>query len=404
MSTSALNGITVLDLTQFESGTVCTETLAWLGANVIKVERPERGELGRYSVEQPGVDSFGFILVNANKKSITLDLKSEEGKKILEQLVQKSDIFIENMGPGSIERLGFGYEQVKEMNSRIIYAQIKGFGADSPWADYPAFDPIAWAVGGGASLTGEPDGPPMQPGPDVADSGAGYMTALAILAALYQRTVTGEGQKIEVAMQDVVIAFGRAAWEQQLRTGKATPRVGNGMPLENVAPANMYPCKPGGPNDYVHVYASRAPGSPQWKNLLKVIGRMDIFDDPRFATPQSRYIYRDEIDAIISAWTKQRTKFEAMEELCKAGVPAGAVMSTADISADPYLRKRGIMVEVEHPVHGKLVIPGFPPKMSNSHVPVSCAPSLGEHNEEIYKGLLKISDEKFEELRQAKLI
>jgi len=300
--------------------------------------------------------------------------------------------------------LGFGYEDVSKINPRIVYAQIKGFGKGSPWENFPSFEPLAEATGGSASLTGDPEGPPMQPGADFADSGTGYLTAIAILAALYQRNSTGVGQQIEVAMQDVVIGFCRASFEQQLRYGRATPRVGNGMALDNVAPCNKYPCKPGGPNDYVHIYTSRAPGSMQWKYLCETIGRMDMYEDPRFATPQSRYLYRHEIDAAISEWTMKHTKFEAMEILGAAGVPAGAVMSTDDIIKDPYLRQRGIITEITHPVRGKLLIPGFAPKMSDSFVPVTCAPSLGEHNMEIYGGLLGMSEAEIESLKKDKVI
>lgn len=401
---TALEGIKVVDLTQFESGTVCTMTLAWLGADVYKVERPKAGELGRYSVAEPGVDSYGFIILNANKKSVTLDIKKPEGKEVLWKLVEKADVMVENMGPGSIDRLGFSYEEVQKRNPRIVYAQIKGFGLDGPWADFPAFAPIAQAVGGAASITGEADGPPTQPGVNLADSGAGYFAALAIIAALYQRESTGVGQRVEVTMQDTVIAFARSAWEQQHRTGKPAPRVGNGMPLEPVAPANMYPCKPGGPDDYVHIYTSRHPGSPQFKNLMEIIGRPDILEDPRFATPRSRYEHRAELDEIISAWTRQRTKLEAMEQLCKADIPAGAALNTAEIMADPYLRKRGIMAEIEHPVRGKVLIPGFPPKMSGSQVPIRTSPLLGEHNDEVYKGVLGMSDGELQELMKKGVI
>ena len=401
---AALKGIRVVDLTQFESGTVCAMTLAWLGAEIIKVERPKAGELGRFSIDEPGIDTHGFLIMNANKKSITLNMKSPEGKKILESLVAKADVFVENMGPGSIERLGFDYESVNKINPRIVYAQIKGFGMDGPWADFPAFAPIAQAVGGAASVTGDADGPPMQPGPNIADSGAGYFAALGIVSALYQRNATGKGQRVEVAMQDSVIAFCRAFWEQQLRTGKAAPRVGNGMPLEPVAPAGMYPCKPFGKNDFVHIYTSRHPGSNQWGILLDIIGKPEWHSDPRFKSPQSRYPHRKEIDAAISAWTGGRTKVEAMEILCKAGVPAGAALDTADITNDPYLRKRGIIAEVKHPERGSVLIPGFPVRMSDSSVPVTRSPGLGEHNIEVYKGLLGLSADEYDSLQAAGVI
>jgi formyl-CoA transferase len=366
MNKSALDGVRIIDVTQFQSGTVCTMTLAWLGAEVIKVERPKLGELNRYSVTEPDIDSYSFITCNANKKSVTLNMKSPEGKEMLWKLLEKADVFIENMRPGAIERLGFGYDEVHKRYPQVVYAQIKGFGLDGPWAEFPAFDPIAQATGGSTSINGYPDGTPLQPGVDLADSGAGYMTALAIVAALYMRKSTGVGQRIEVAMQDTVIAFIRGVWEQQLRNGKPAYRVGNGMPLENVAPANMYPCKPGGKDDYVHIYASRAPGSTQFEQLMKKIGRPDILDDPRFATPQSRYQYKEELDEIISNWTMQRTKIEAMEELCKEGIPAGANLNTEDITNDPYLRKRGIISEIRHPQRGSVWIPTHPMMMEGT--------------------------------------
>lgn len=405
MSGAALDGVVVLDLTQFEAGTVCTQTLAWLGATVIKLERPQVGEQGRgSSVDQPGADAWGFLLVNNNKQSVTVDLKHPEGKALVRRLIAKADVFVENFAPGVIEKLGFAYEAVSQINPRIIYAQIKGFGTDGPYASFPAFDAIGQAVGGAVSITGEADGPPMHAGPNLADSGSGYHCAIAILAALYQRTATGAGQRVEVAMQDVVINFSRSAWARQLMTGAAAPRVGNNMPMAPVAPCGVYPCKPGGPNDYVFIYTSRWPGSRQWDQLLAVIGRADLAGDPRFATPESRYEHRAEVDALISAWTRERTKEEAMTTLGSAGVPAGAVFSTLDLSADPYLRQRGTMVEVEHPVRGKFVQPGNSIRLSASEVPIRPAPLLGQHNEAVYKGLLGLADDELERLRRANVI
>lgn len=403
--TAALDGITVLDLTQFESGTVCTETLAWLGANVIKVERPGTGEQGRgSSVDQPGADSYLFILVNANKKSVTIDIKHPEGKKLLERLVEKSDIFVENFSPGTIERMGLDYDSVRAINPRIIYAQIKGFGAGSPYADFPAFDPVGQAMGGVVSITGERDKPPLRAGPNLADSGTGFHCVIGILAALYQRTWTGEGQRVEVAMQDAMINFIRPAFGRQLVTGKATERVGNDQPMAPVAPNGIYPCKPGGPNDYVFIYTSRWPGSKQWEQLLDVIGCPEMKADPRFRTPESRYEHRDEMNPFIIAWTSQRTKFEAMEELGREGVPAGAILTTAELAEDAYLRKCGMFVTMQHPVRGSIVMPGFPIKLSASSVPVEPAPLLGQNNEEIYGGLLGIAPEELERLRKARVI
>lgn len=403
MNRPALEGIRVIDLTQFEAGTVCTMSLAWMGAEVIKVERPKFGAGGRFSFEDPKHDCYGFLIMNANKKSVTLDVKTDKGKELLTELIKKGDVIVENMGPGVIERLGFGYEKVKEINPAMIFAQIKGFGNDSPYARYPAFAPIGHATGVAASITGEPDGPPMQPGINIGDSGPGYLAAMGIVAALYQRKTTGTGQRIEVTMQEAVIAFARSVWEQQLRTKAPAPRAGNGMPLENVAPAGMYRCKPFGPNDYVHIYISRHPGSSQWKNLCEVIGRTDLMEDPRMATPQSRYDHREELNTIINQWTEKKTKHEAMDILAKAGVPAGAVLDTMEITNDPYMKKR-IISEIEHPFHGKVSIPGFPVMMSDTHVDVTCAPLLGADNDDIYKGLLGLKTEEITDLQKNGII
>lgn len=400
-----LTGYKVLDLTQFESGTVCTETLAWMGAEVWKVERPVKGELGRYSVAEPDKDSVGFIILNMNKKSITCDMKHPEGKALIENLIAKADVLVENMGPGSIDNLGFSYENCKAINPKIVYAQIKGFGMDGPCKDYPAFNPIAAAMGGMPAITGQPGEMPCQSGLNLADSGAGYMCALSIVAALLQAQREGMGQRIEVAMQDVVIAFGRSNWEPYYRNGCKPPkRVGNGMPLEDVAPAGMYPCAPFGENDYVHIYCSRHPGSKQFENLCRVMGREDLLADERMATPRSRYEHRDILDPAITAWTSQHTKQEAMDTLCRADVPTGAVMDCDDITKDAYLRRRGVMVEVDSPDRGKLIVPGFAPRMSENHVEYQMSPALGGSNQEVYGGLLGLSDVELARLKEKKAI
>lgn len=404
----ALENIMVLDLTQFESGTTCTATLAFLGANVVKVERPVTGEQGRGFTESDNnklnKDPYDFILQNINKKSITLNIKHQKGKELFFELVRKADVFVENLKPGTVEKLGIDYQTLRKVNPRIIYAQIKGFGKDSPYVDFLAFDPIGQATGGSAAITGEPDGPPLQPGPNLADSGSGFHCAIGILAALYQREFTGVGQKVEVAMQDVVINFCRPAWGKYLATGEPPSRVGNEMPLAKVSPCGAYPCNPEGPNDYIFIYTSHWPSSNQWERLLEVIGRTDLLDDPRFSTPESRYKYKKEVDTIISNWTRKRDKFKAMEELGKAGVPAGAVLTVADISNDPYLLKSGTMVTINHPERGSIIMPGFPVKMSDSPIPALPAPLLGQHNKDIYEKILGISSNELESLRQSKII
>ena len=403
MSNGPLTGYRILDLTQFESGTVCTETLAWLGAEVWKVERPGKGELGRHTGYSPTEDSYGFIIMNMNKKSITCNMKSPEGQKLMYGLLPKVDVIVENMGPGAIERLGLDYETCRSRNPKIIFASLKGFSKDSPYAEFPAFDPIATHTGGLVAATGLPD-QPIKCGVSVADSGTGIMLAMSIVAALLQRERQGIGQRVDVAMQDFIIGLSRSGWEPYYNTGKPPRRVGNGMPLEDVAPSDTYPCKPFGPNDYVHIYCSRAPGSAHFTSLCRAIGREDMLDDPRFATPQSRFANREALDAAIKAWTAQHTKQEAMEILGRADVPAGALLDVADITNDPQYTKSGMIVEVEHATRGRLKVPGFAPRMSENHVEYRCSPDLGGSNEEVYGSILGLSPEELARLKEACII
>jgi formyl-CoA transferase len=399
---AALEGVRVVDLTQFEAGTSCTMTLAWLGAEVIKVEPPVKGEQGRYAHSGHG-DSPYFMLLNANKKSITCNLKSEKGKEVLKRLIQNSDVFIENFAPGVIERLGFGYDVVSKINPRIIYAQIKGFAPDGPFSKFLSFDPIAQAAGGALSITGEPDGRPLKPGPNVGDSGAGLHCTVGILAALYQRQFTDIGQRIEVSMQDAVINFCRIAYAAQAMFGKPAPRAGNQSIIAGTSPSEVYPCKGGGENDYCYVYTTRA-GNHQWEAMLKVIGREDLMGDPRFSGPRERQKNAKELDEIVSAWTRQHDKLTVMKLLGAASVPASVIFDTVELSHDPDLRKRGTFVNVKHPTAGDFVMPGFMTKMSGSHVPITHSPMLAADNEGIYSGLLGLTKDELEELKKDQAI
>lgn len=394
----------VLDLTQFEAGTSCTESLAWLGADVIKVEEPTRGEQGRAaSADREGVDSYYFLLLNANKRSVTLDLRHARGKAMFQAMLGHADVMIENFAPGTIERLGFDYETVRAINRRIIYAQIKGYGPGGPYGSFPSFDMIAQAVGGALSITGEKDGRPLRPGPTIGDTGTGLHCAIGILAALYDREFTGLGQRIEVAMQDAVINFCRIAYARQAVSGRAAERVGNGSALIASAPSAAYPCKPGGPNDFIYVYTSRA-GNRHWDRLIRAIGREDLLEDPRFTTPQARQDHEAEVDALLSAWTCTHTKRQAMEVLGRAGVPAGAVFDTLELSEDPFLRQRGTFVTVEHPARGAFTMPGWPVKLSRSPIVVTPAPLLGQHNVEVYRELLGLSADEVARLKREEVI
>jgi formyl-CoA transferase len=400
----ALAGVRVVDLTQFEAGTSCTETLAWLGAEVIKVEEPTRGDQGRgASTEQAGVDSYYFLLLNANKRSVTCNLKTARGREILCSLIEQADVFVENFGPGVIERLGFDYETVSRVNPRIVYAQIKGFGSGSPYQNYLAFDMIAQAVGGAMSTTGEASGRPLKPGPTIGDTGTGLHTAIGILAALFQRQTTGRGQRIEVAMQEAVINFCRIAYSSQMMWGTPAPRVGNRGVLGTNAPSEAYACKGDGPNDYCYIYTTRA-ANHHWQRLLNVIGRDDLLEDPRFADNANRWANRDEVDEVIKPWVAERSKREVMETLGMAGIPAGAVFDTNELISDPYLRERGMFATIEHPIRGEVTMPGWPVKMSDSCVPLASAPLLGQDNLHIYSQLLGYSTEQIEALHAEEVI
>ncbi len=396
---AALSGIRVIDLTQFEAGTSATQILAWLGADVIKVENPDGGEQGRRaSSDQPGLDSHYFMMLNANKRSITLNLKSARGKSILRDLIKQADVFIENFAPGAIERLGFPYDEVSALNPKMVYAQIKGFGTGSPFADFLSFDMIGQATGGIMSITGEPNGRPLKPGPTLGDTGAGLHCVIGILAALIQRKATGHGQRVEVAMQDAMINFCRVAFAAQALHERACPRTGNQIVLGTNAPSDVYPCRGGGPNDYCYIYTSRA-NNTHWHRLLSVIGREDLNDDTRFSTPQSRVQNVSDVNAMISAWTIQHSKHDVMSILGKAGVPAGAVLDTKELSDDPSLRDRGMFVTVEHPERGPVLMPGFPVRMSETDVQLTASPVLGADNDEIYRGWLGFNEHDLHTLR-----
>lgn len=298
----ALDGIVVLDLTQYEAGPSCTEMLAWLGAEVIKIE-PAGGEPGRRMLsERPDKDAWFFLLLNANKKSVTLDLKSPRGRALFTRMVERADVVVENFGPGAIERLGFGYDALRRINPRIIAASVKGFGSTGPYADYKSFEWIAQAMAGAMSFTGMPDGPPLRTESGLGDTGAGLHCAIGILAAIVQRHRTGEGQRVEVAQQDAVLNLTRIHLREQYMTGTPVPRRGNRSPA--TAPSNLYRCRPFGPNDYVFIHTGTL---AMWKTLAEIVGRPELGDDPRFADRQGRADHAAELDALVEAWTEKRT-------------------------------------------------------------------------------------------------
>jgi formyl-CoA transferase len=395
----ALAGVRVLDLTQFEAGPSCTMMLAWMGADVIKVEEPTRGDQGRRGIgnESPGADSWYFLLLNANKRSITLNLKAPEGVAIFKELLPHADVMVENFGPGTIENLGLGYDVVKQINPRIIYASIKGFGSSGPYSEYKSFDMIAQAMGGAYSLTGMPDGPPLKPAPTVGDTGTGLHAAIGILSAYIQRLRTGKGQRLELSMQEAVVNVLRASLRQHYSLHAPVPRVGFGGGGRDLT--DLFACRPGGPNDYVFI---RGTGISEkvWNNLLRVIGRKDLIGDARYRTPQDRAARKDEVNAIFAAYCRAHTKYEVMAAVAPLGVPCGAVQDTMEVMNDPHLIQRGMLAEVNHPVVGTFTMPGCPVRLEDSPVEVQAAPLLGQHNEEVYGELLGYTVEKVRQLKQ----
>jgi crotonobetainyl-CoA:carnitine CoA-transferase CaiB-like acyl-CoA transferase len=384
---NCLSGVRILDLTQFEAGPSCTEALAWLGADVVKLENPKSGDPGRALGGKPGVDDPYFLLFNANKKSITVNLKDPRGLELVKELAKKADVFVENFAPGAIERLGLGYDVVRQLNPSIVYCQVKGFGEGSPYEKNLAFDMIAQACGGTMSITGERDGRPLKPGPSLGDTGTGMLLAISILGALYRRKDTGEGEHLQVAMQDAMLHYIRIAFAAQYRTGKPAQRAADSSVSGANPPMGTFPCKGGGLNDYVYVFTSRA-NPEHWRRLLGVIGREDLIGDTRYDSPAARSERPDEVNAMITEWTMKHTKHEAMEIIGAAGVPAGAVLDTMELSNDPTFEQRGIFQSIEHPTVGTFRMPGWPVRFGGSPPPVTPAPLLGENNDEVLSSWL----------------
>ena len=394
-----LAGTRVVDFTQFEAGPSCTEALAWLGAEVVKIENPKTGDPGRrLRPGQPDDDPYYFHMFNANKKSITVDLKSPRGLALVKDLLRKADVCVENMAPGTIERLGLGYEDVRAINPGIIYCQVKGFGTGSPYEKNLAFDMIAQATGGTISVTGERGRQPVKPGLSLGDTGTGMTMAISILGALHKRARTGEGHLLQVAMQDAMLHYMRTNFSTQARSGKAVERDGTRSGGGSNAPSGLYPCAPGGPNDYVWIMTSRA-NPEHWVRLCKVMGREDLIADPRFAAPNERVKNAEALDAIIRDWTSTRTKHAAMAQVGGAGIPAGAVLDTMELQNDPTFEQRGIMQVMQHPKHGPFKMPAWPVRVDGKPPAVKPSPILGEHTADVLTHWLGLSEAEVERMR-----
>ena len=409
----ALEGVRILDMTHVQSGPTCTQLLAWFGADVIKVERPGVGDATRGQLRDiPGVDSLYFTMLNHNKRSVTLNTKSEQGKAIFAKLIASCDVMVENFAPGAIDRMGFPWEKIQEINPRMIYASVKGFGP-GPYEDCKVYENVAQCTGGSASTTGFDDGPPMVTGAQIGDSGTGLHLALGIVTALFHRERTGRGQRVECAMQDGVLNLCRVKLRDQQRLdhgplkeypqypngafGQATPRAGNAS--GGGQPGWIVKCKgwESDPDSYVYVITQAA----AFPALAKAIGREDWLGDPEWNTPEARLPKLDTVFAEIEKWTMTKTKFEVMDTLNPLNVPCGPILSMKELAGEPSLRATGTVVEVEHPERGKYLTVGNPIKLSDSPAEVVRSPLLGEHTDEILKEVIGFSDEEIAAAKDA---
>ena len=393
----ALDGMRILDMTQFEAGTCCTQSLAFLGADVVKVERPDYGDPGRGRAGGKTLDREYFINWNSNKRSVTINLQDPEGRELLLDMLPNYNVFVENYGPGVMEKLDLGYDVMKERNPRLIYARIKGFGTTGPFADYKCMDMVAQAAAGAFSITGNPDGPPMRPGPTMGDAGTGMQTALAISAAYAQLLRTGEGQYIELSMQEAMTYYLRTAVSSTKFGEYPTHRSGNGS---NPFMA-LYPCAPGGPNDYIFIMAVN---QRMWDGICEAIGKPGLLNQPEYDTPRKRGENGSLLYEEIATWTRTKTKHDAMQLFAEAGVCASAVYQTNELFTDRHLLERDFIKQIDHREYGRVRILGWPAQMSNSQVTPVAAPLLGEHNDDVLSDDLGLDAQQLNELRTRGII
>ena len=412
----ALDGVRILDFTHVQSGPTCTQLLAWLGADVLKIERPGQGDATRGQLRDiPGVDSLYFTMLNHNKRSITLDTKHPKGLEVLDTLIRQCDVLVENFAPGALDRMGITWEHIHALNPRMIVASIKGFGPGK-YVDCKVYENVAQCAGGSASTTGFDDGPPLVTGAQIGDSGTGVHLALGIVAALYQRHSSGRGQRVLAPMQDAVLNLCRVKLRDQQRLertgtlhefpqypdgkfGAAVPRAGNAS--GGGQPGSILKCKgwETDPNAYIYFITQAA----VWPAVCKVIGEPLWIDDEAYATPAARLLHLKPIFARIEQWTMSKDKFEAMEILNRHGIPCGPILSMKEIAEDPSLRESGTVVEVDHPTRGKHLTVGNPIKLSDSPTEVRPSPLLGEHTEEVLRQF-GFSNDAVAQLRAEKVI
>jgi formyl-CoA transferase len=410
----ALEGVRILDFTHVQSGPTCTQLLAWFGADVIKVERPGVGDITRGQLRDvPNADSLYFTMLNHNKRSITIDSKNPQGRRVLDELIKKCDVLVENFAPGALDRMGLTWEHIHKLNPRMIVASIKGFGP-GPYEDCKVYENVAQCTGGSASTTGFHDAVPLVTGAQIGDTGTGLHLALGIVTALYQRTRTGRGQRVTAAMQDGVLNLCRVKLrdQQRLKHGPLTEysQYGEGVPFGDAVPragndsgggqpGRILKCKgwETDPNAYIYFITQ----APVWEPICDVIGEPTWKTDPEYATPKARLTKLNRIFERIEQWTMTKTKFEAMDELNEHDIPCGPILSMKELAEDQSLRKTGTVVEVDHPTRGKYLSVGNPIKLSDSISEVNRSPLLGEHTDEILTQVLELDPDTIAEIKKS---
>jgi len=413
--TKALEGIRILDMTHVQSGPTCTQLLAWFGADVIKVERPGVGDATRGQLRDiPDVDSLYFTMLNHNKRSVTLNTKHEKGKDIFTRLIKHCDVMVENFAPGAIDRMGFPWEKIQEINPCMIYASVKGFGP-GPFEDCKVYENVAQCTGGSASTTGELDGVPMVTGAQIGDTGTGLNLALGVVTALFHREKSGRGQRVTCSMQDGVLNLCRVKLRDQQRLthgplkeypqypngvfGEATPRSGNAS--GGGQPGWIVKCKGWETDPDAYIYAiTQAAAFPE---LAKVIGHADWLEDPEWSTPEARLPKLDKVFEEIEKWTMTKTKYEVMDILNPLNVPCGPILSMKELAEESSLKATGTIVEVDHPERGKYLTVGNPIKLSDSSSDVKRSPLLGEHTDEILTEI-GLSDQEILAAKEEKVV
>jgi formyl-CoA transferase len=383
---TALEGMRVLDLGQAESGPACAQSLAWFGADVVRVDAPPSN-----GVPAALLESALWLTNNMNKRSVVVDYRAPEGLALVHRLVERFDVVIENMRTGLADVLGLGYGALRAINPALIYCSIKGFGTTGPYASYPAFDPVAQATGGGMSMTGAKDGSPLRSNYVVADHVSGLFAANGVLAAWIRRLRTGEGDRVEISMQEAQMSLVRSTLAIEAPFGPVVKRRGNRMSV----PTDLYPCAPGGNNDHVYI---TAPGDRLFDKLAIAIGRPALVTDERFATHEVRQRHGKELWAIIAGWTRERNKWEAMDHLATHGVPAGAVFDSVDLRENPHLVERGAFVDVSHPTRGPMHVVNNAVRTDHSTLPPQPAPRFGEHTDSVLAAELGLSTGQIDDL------